>query len=211
MTAETKKKRILFADQRAIRAKRRRGLGTPGNSHSRAASGTPCDFRRSACLHPPGNSHSRILRMLLVIPNASPTFIRHRWRWASVPLAAAGSGPRLGVWGDWSRARPVGPKPSAPSGRRSEAERRELQGAPPAVRLCRLPGSMKRGGTSETERSACATIPFPGLKSPQRSYIAKRSQKKQSGSEARPDGGFPKARVDPIIVRNRISGKGYKP
>ena len=63
-------------------------------------------------------------------------------------------------------AAPVGPEPSAPSGRRSEAERRELQGAPPAVRLCRLPGSMKRGGTSETERSACATIPFPGLKSP---------------------------------------------
>ena len=109
-------------------------LGDPGNSHSRAASGTPCDFRRSACLFP--------------------------------PQAAAGSGPRLGAWGDRSRARPVGPKPSAPSGRRSEAERRELQGAPPAVRLCRLPGSMKRGETSETERSVCATIPFPGLKSP---------------------------------------------
>ena len=54
----------------------RKGSGDPGNSHSRAASGTPCDFRRSACLHP--------------------------------PLAAAGSGPRLGVWGDRSRARPVG-------------------------------------------------------------------------------------------------------
>ena len=75
MTAETKKKRILFADQRAISAKRRRGLGTPGNSHSRAASGTPCDFRRSACLHPPGNSHSRILRMLLMISDAPPAFI----------------------------------------------------------------------------------------------------------------------------------------
>ena len=25
---------------------------------------------------------------------------------------------------------------------------------------------MKAGGASETERSACATIPFPGLKSP---------------------------------------------
>ena len=142
------------------------GTLSPGNSHSRAVNSAPCDFRCSAYLHPPGNSHSRILRMLLVIPNASPTFIRHRWRWASVPLAAAGSGSRLGVWGDWSRARPVGPKPSAPRGRRSEAERRELQGAPPAVRLCRLPGSMKRGVTSETERSACATIPFPGLKSP---------------------------------------------
>ena len=74
----------------------------------------------------------------------------------------------------------MGPKPSAPCGRRSEAERRELQGAPPAVRLCRLPGSMKRGGTSETERSACATIPFPGLKSPNvpisRSDLEKRSQ-----------------------------------
>ena len=185
MTAETKKKRILFADQRAISAKRRRGLGTPGNSHSRAASGTPCDFRRSACLHPPGNSHSRILRMLLVIPNASPTFIRHRWRWASVPLAAAGSGSRLGVWGDWSRARPVGPKPSAPRGRRSEAERRELQGAPPAVRLCRLPGSMKRGGTSETERSACATIPFPGLKSP--NVPTSRSDPKRSSQGAKRD------------------------
>ena len=34
------------------------------------------------------------------------------------------------------------------------------------MRLCRLPGSMKRGETSETERSVCATIPFPGLKSP---------------------------------------------
>ena len=90
--------------------------------------------------------------------------------------------------GDWSRARPVGPKPSAPSGRRSKAERRELQGAPPAVRLCRLPGSMKRGGTSETERSACATIPFPGLKSPNVSLSRSDQRKKQSGSEAKPDG-----------------------
>ena len=30
-----------------------KGSGDPGNSHSRAASGTPCDFRRSACLFPP--------------------------------------------------------------------------------------------------------------------------------------------------------------
>ena len=84
------------------------GTLSPGNSHSRAVNSAPCDFRCSAYLHPPGNSHSRILRMLLVIPNSSPTFNRHRRRWASVPLAAAGSGPRLGVWGDWSRARPVG-------------------------------------------------------------------------------------------------------
>ena len=155
----------------------KKGSGEPGNSHSRAASGTPCDFRRSACLFPPGNSHSRILRMLLVIPNASPTFIRHRWRWASVPLAAAGSGPRLGVWGDWSRARPVGPKPSAPSGRRSEAERRELQGAPPAVRLCRLPGSMKRGGASGNGKERLRDYSVSRPEIPQLSYIAKRSRK----------------------------------
>ena len=31
----------------------RKESGDPGNSHSRAASGTPCDFRRSACLFPP--------------------------------------------------------------------------------------------------------------------------------------------------------------
>ena len=54
----------------------RKGSGVPGNSHSCAASGTPCDFRRSACLFP--------------------------------AQRAAGSGPGLGVWGDWSRARPVG-------------------------------------------------------------------------------------------------------
>ena len=43
-------------------------------------------------------------------------------------------------------AAPVGPEPSAPCGRRSEAERRELQGVPHAARLCRFPGPMKAAG-----------------------------------------------------------------
>ena len=30
----------------------KKGSGDPGNSHSRAVNGTPCDFRRSACLFP---------------------------------------------------------------------------------------------------------------------------------------------------------------
>ena len=129
-------------------------LGDPGNSHSRAASGTPCDFRRSACLFP--------------------------------PQAAAGSGPRLGAWGDRSRARPVGPKPSAPSGRRSEAERRELQGAPPAVRLCRLPGSMKRGGASGNGKERLRDYSVSRPEIPQRLYIAKRSKKKAVRERSEP-------------------------
>ena len=43
-------------------------------------------------------------------------------------------------------AAPVGPEQSAPCGRRSEAERRELQGVPHAARLCRFPGPMKAAG-----------------------------------------------------------------
>ena len=35
---------------------------------------------------------------------------------------------------------PEGPKPGAPSGRRSPAERRESQGAPGEARLCEIPG-----------------------------------------------------------------------
>ena len=92
----------LYSSQikRAINAKRRRGLGTPGNSHSCAASGTPCDFRRSACLFPPGNAHSRGFQPLLVVPDVPPACFAHWARQASVPLAAAVSGPRLGVLGD---------------------------------------------------------------------------------------------------------------
>ena len=48
--------------------------------------------------------------------------------------------------------------------------------------------AMKRGGASETERSAYATIPFPGLKSPNVSLSRSDQRKKQSGSEAIPDG-----------------------
>ena len=71
-----------------------------GNSYSRDASVAPCDFQRSACLFPPGNAHSRGFQPLLVVPDVLPAFIRHWRRQASVPLAAAVSGPRLGVLGD---------------------------------------------------------------------------------------------------------------
>ena len=49
--------------------------------------------RRSARLHPPGNAHSRGFQPLLVVPDVPPACFRHRRRQASVPQAAAGSGP----------------------------------------------------------------------------------------------------------------------
>ena len=51
---------------------------------------------------------------------------------------------------------------------------------------------MKRDGASETERSACATIPFPGLKSPNVPIVPK---KEKVQSQSRPPCGLRFRRV----------------
>ena len=52
------------------------------------------------------------------------------------------------IWERWGISSPIplarGPEPSAPSGRRSLAERRESQGATLVARLCEFPGSVPR-------------------------------------------------------------------
>ena len=68
-----------------------------------------------------------------------------------------------------------GPEPAAPSGRNRQAERRKSQGAMPASRLCEFPGlmSLRRGFRGEA---------------PNVSISRSDERKKQSGSEANPDG-----------------------
>ena len=132
-----------------------------------------------------------------MVPDDPPAFFPHSGRQAPVPLAAVGFG-STGGGRLRSLARGLGGlEPSAPCG--TEAERAQW--------------AKKRGGASGTARStACgATMQAPRIDEakrnvgngkerlrdysvsrteiPQRSPIAKRSKKMQSGSEAIPDGG----------------------